>query len=415
MLTAFQVLDSRGVPAVCAVLTTKNGTFTATVPSGTSSGKFEAHELRDGGRAFSGNGVLNACRNAELLAKKLPKLAYCRQAELDSKLISLDGTTNKTRFGANALLAISLVSAKAAAAEENQPLFSYFASLAKARSFIPLPMATVIDGGKHAGNGLSPQEFMLVPVKFSTFEQCTQSVAEIYASLRQLLLKKFGVNATNVGLEGGFAPPLKKTTDALELLESAINAAGYSGRVKIALDCAASEFYNAKTKKYNYEGRRINREKLAEGYLRLISEFSIVSIEDPFHEEDFNAFAEFTANAKNTKIAVVGDDLLTTNSARITAAILQGSCNALLLKPNQIGTITETIHAAEMAKHAGWKVIASHRSGDSEDVFLVDLAVGLGCEAAKIGAPCRGERTSKYNRLLFIEKFHKVKLAKWVY
>ncbi len=411
-LHAFQVLDSRGVPTVCAVLTTKKGTFTATVPSGTSSGKYEALELRDSGRAFGGKGVLKACRNAENISKKLPIASYLNQADLDSKLIKFDGTANKTWFGANALLAISLVSAKAAAVESNHQLFSYFASLSNCKPQLPLPMATVIDGGKHAGNNLSLQELMLVPTKFNTFAAATQAVAETYAALRGLLLKKFGVNATNVGLEGGFAPPLKKTTSVLELLEAAIDAAGYSGKVKIALDCAASEFYNEKAKRYSYEGKTLTSRKLTEIYFDLLDAFPIVSIEDPFAEEDWSAFSQFTA-AVGKKVKVVGDDLLTTNTSRITSGVLTAACNALLLKPNQIGTITETLEAAELARNAGWAVIASHRSGDSEDTFLADLAVGLGCQAAKIGAPCRSERTAKYNRLLFIEKFHKVKLAKW--
>ena len=410
-LTSLQVLDSRGIPTVCAVLRTKNGLFTATVPSGTSSGKNEAIELRDSRKAFNGKGVSKAVQNVQKVAKSLPENFYVDQAKLDTTLLTLDNTANKQRLGANALLAISLVASKAAAAENNEPLFAYFNRIANTKSQIPIPFSVVIDGGRHAGNDLRFQEFMLVPTGFSSFEKCTQAIVETYVELRRLLYKKFGVTATNVGQEGGFAAPLSKTTAALDLLETATHNAGYGNKIKIALDCAASEFYNSKTNTYNYEGKNISAEKLSEVYYALIEDYPIISIEDPFHQEDFTTFSSFT---KNCKITVVGDDLLTTNPTRIIKGILNNSCNALLLKPNQIGTITETLEAAELARNAGWKVIASHRAGDSEDTFLAHLAVGLGCEAAKIGAPCRGERTSKYNKLLFIERFHKLKLAKWV-
>ncbi|MDP3742375.1 MAG: enolase C-terminal domain-like protein [Candidatus Micrarchaeota archaeon] len=408
-LTAFQALDSRGVPTICAVLKIKNGTFTATVPSGTTTGKNEAVELRDGGKSFNGKGVSKAVQNVQDIAKKLPK-DYSQDA-VDNFLISLDATENKSKLGANTTLAISLVIAKANAAENNEPLFSYFSKLSRQTAKIPLPMACIASGDKHSGKCVSIQEFMLLPVKFSTFSACTQAIAEIYYELGKLTAKKTK-EALFTDMEGGIVLPFTKAQPTLELITNAIDRAGYSGKVKLALDCAASEFYNEKTKIYNYEGRKLSSDKLSGVYFDLMRDFSIVSIEDPFHEEDFAAFAEFTKKTK-PNITVVGDDLLTTNSTRITRAVLQGSCNALLLKPNQIGTVTETLEAAEMARNAGWKVIASHRSGDSEDPFLADLATGLACDAAKIGGPSRGERTAKYNRLLYLEKFHKLKLAKW--
>ncbi|MFH0713489.1 MAG: enolase [Candidatus Micrarchaeota archaeon] len=408
-LNAFQVLDSRGIPTICAVLKNETGIFTATVPSGTSSGKFEAVELRDGGKPFKGKGVTKAIQNVSEIAKKLPSRIYKDQQKLDKLLISLDGTPNKGKLGGNALLAVSLVCAKAAAAENKQQLFEYLSTLSKNTPTLPIPTPTVIDGGKHGGNRLSTQEFLLFPTKFSTFADCTTAVAEIYMELQALILKKFGISATNVGLEGGFAPPLGKTPAALDLISTAIERAGYAGIVRLGLDVAASEFYNEKTKKYNFEGRQLSTEQLVEEYLKLITEYKIISIEDPFDQEDWKGFTQLT---KQSKIQVVGDDLLVTNPARIKQGIAKQAVNSLLLKPNQIGTISETLAAAKLARSAGWTVFASHRSGDTEDTFLCDVAAGLACEFAKLGAPCRSERTSKYNRFLYLEKFHKVKLAK---
>lgn len=408
-LNAFQVLDSRGIPTVCAVLKNDTGVFTATVPSGTSSGKFEAVELRDGEKAFKGKGVTRAVQNISEIAKKLPPGVYKDQQQLDKLLISLDGTPNKGKLGGNALLAVSLVCAKAAAAENKQQLFEYISSITKTKPTLPVPTPTIIDGGKHGGNKLSTQEFLLFPTGFSTFFDCTVAVAEIYMELQALILKKFGVTATNVGLEGGFAPPLKQTFTALDLISTSIEKAGYSRKVHLGLDVAASEFYNESTKKYNFEGKQLSTVQLVEEYLKLIAEFKIVSIEDPFDQEDWVGFAHLT---KQSKIQVVGDDLLVTNPARIKTGIAKRAVNSLLLKPNQIGTISETLDAAKLARSAGWAVFASHRSGDSEDTFLCDVAAALRCEYAKIGAPCRGERTSKYNRFLYLEKFYGVKLAK---
>ncbi len=408
-LNCLQVLDSRGIPTVCAVLTTKNGTFTATVPSGTSTGKNEALELRDGGKPFNGNGVQKAVENVKKIAKHLPKNFYLNQTALDATLLHLDGTPNKSKLGANTVLAISLVAAKAAAAEKNKPLFSYFSSFTGKTPKLPIPTPTIIDGGKHGANKLSFQEFLLFPLKFSTFEQCTCAVVEVYTTLTSMLEKKFGKFATAVGLEGGESPPFSKSIDALLLIEKVIEKSGYAGRVKIGLDCAASEFYNYKTKKYNFEGKSLSPEQLCIVYRKLIDDFDIVSIEDPFEQEDWYSFSHFT---RESGIQVVGDDLLTTNPTRIINGIFIGACNSLLLKPNQIGTLTEAFEAAQLARDAGWNVFASHRAGDSEDTSLADLAVGLGCEFAKIGAPTRGERTSKYNRLLFLEKFYNLKLSK---
>ncbi len=411
MLSAFQALDSRSVPTVCAVLKVKKQIYTAIIPSGTTTGKNEAVELRDNRREFRGKGVLTACKNVELIAKKLPSNFYRNQQVLDNHLIALDGTSNKAKLGANALLSISLVAAKAAAAEKNLPLFSYFSQLSNNTPTLPLPLALVASGNKHGGNCTSFQEFMLLPVKFKTFAKCVQAVVEIYQTLGDIVKKKTHVFPP-VDLEEGLILPTTQARPTLELVMQAIERAGYNKKVKLALDCAASEFYNEKTKKYNFEGKQLTSEKFTNVYFDLIEDFPIVSIEDPFDQEGWQAFSEFT---RQTKVKVVGDDLLTTNPSRIIKGILSNACNVLLLKPNQIGTISETIESAQLARSANWSVIASHRSGDSEDTFLVDLAVGLGCEAAKIGGPARGERTSKYNRLLFIEKFHKIKLSKWVF
>ncbi len=419
MLTSFQTLDSRGIPTLTAVLKTSNGTFTATVPSGTSSGDFEAVELRDGGKPFNGKGVSKACHNVDLIAKQVeskPKL-YLNQQELDATLLRLDGTPNKAKLGANTPLAISLVAAKAATVEKNLELFQYFSQLSHnprspAPLHLPVPMSNLINGGKHGATNTAIQEFMVVPLGFNSFFDCVRAVTEIDFALRELIIKKFGAGGTSVGYEGGFTPHAKSSVQVLELIQTAIDDAGYSKKVKLALDCAASEFYNSKTKKYNFEGKMLSAEKLSDRYFSMLDDFEIVSIEDPFDQNDWQSFSAFTSAFKPQHLQVVGDDLLVTNSARIMRGVMSDACNAVILKPNQIGTVTETIEAAQIAQTADWNLVASHRSGDSEDSFLADMAVGLGCQFAKIGAPCRGERTAKYNRLLMIEKLYGFKLVK---
>ncbi len=415
-LFAFQTLDSRGIPTITAVLKTKTNTFTATVPAGTSSGVFEAVELRDGGKAFNGKGVSKACHNISRIAEKLNlSTFYLNQEKLDSFLLAIDSTPNKSKLGANTLLAISLVAAKAAAAQKNLELFQYISQLAHSAPNamrLPIPMSNLINGGKHGAANTAIQEFMVVPIGAKSFFECVELVTEIDFALRELIIKKFGAGGTSVGYEGGFTPHVKSSIQALELIQSVIDRAGHSKKVKLALDCAASEFYNSKTSKYNFEGKPLSSSKLTDVYLSLMHDFDIFSIEDPFDQNDWHSFTEFTSVAKKQHTQVVGDDLLVTNSGRIMRGVISEACNAVILKPNQIGTVTETIEAAQIAQAANWNLVASHRSGDSEDSFLADFAVGLDCQFAKIGAPARGERTAKYNRLLMIEELYGLKLAK---
>lgn len=399
-IKAREILDSRGNPTLEVDLFTKQTCQSASVPSGASTGKHEAVELRDGGKRYLGKGVQKAIRNVEQKISPLLKGIDCHeQQKIDKMMIRKDGTKDKIKLGANAILGVSLAAARAANAEKKKFLFQYLHGLANVnrKPSIPRPFFNVINGGKHAGNKLAFQEFMIAP-KAGSFAEALCMGSEVYHVLKEVIEQKYGKEAINVGDEGGFAPSLKRAEEALELLQEAIQKAGYKGKVEIAMDCAASEFY--KKGKYVLH-TKMSKNNLLEYYLHLIRKYPIISIEDPFEQEDFASFAELR---RKSKIQIVGDDLTVTNVGRIKKAIKNNSCNCLLLKVNQIGTLTEALDAVKLAYENGWKVMVSHRSGETEDTFIADLAVAIGCGMIKAGAPCRGERIAKYNRLLRIEE-----------
>ena len=399
------VLDSRGNPTVEAdVATTGGGWGTAAVPAGASKGAHEALELREGGKRFQGKGVEKAVANVnEVIAKRVVGMDARDQAGVDRAMIELDGTPNKSRLGANAILAVSLATAKAAASTYGMPLFEYLGG--KLARVLPTPLMNVINGGKHAGNELSIQEFMIVPVGADRFSEALRVACEVYYSLREVLLSRYGKSAVNVGDEGGFAPPMRESREALNALVEAIKRAGYEpgSDVALAIDAAASNFHSGG--RYRIDGRELARDELIDYYLELVSEYPIVSVEDPLEEEDFEGFRTVTEKLRARRVQVVGDDIFVTNVKRLAKGIELGAASALLLKVNQIGTLTEAIEAAFMAMGSGWSVIVSHRSGETEDTTIAHLAVALNCGQIKTGAPARGERTAKYNELLRIEEY----------
>lgn len=394
-----QVLDSRGNPTVEAeVFSENNNSASAIVPSGASTGTHEAIELRDEEKAYSGKGVLKAIANIEKISKLLSGKSISNHKELDFLMLQLDGTENKSRLGANAILAVSMACARLGAIENKKRLFEYLQTITGRELSLPVPFMNIINGGLHADNKLDFQEYMLVPIG-ETFSESLMIGVEVYHELKKVL-KKQGLS-TGVGDEGGFAPDLSSPEEPLKLIMQAAKNLGYENKVKLALDVAASDIY--KNGKYVVEGKELTTDELSDLYGNLIKNYPIVSIEDPFDEEDFKAFASFTKKY-GSKIRVVGDDLLVTNSERIKQALDVSACNTLLLKVNQIGTITEALEAAKYAFRYDWGVMVSHRSGETEDSFIADLAVALGCGMIKTGAPCRGERTAKYNQLLRIEE-----------
>ncbi|MBI2137393.1 phosphopyruvate hydratase [Candidatus Woesearchaeota archaeon] len=400
-VAAREILDSRGNPTVECDIYTTTGFGRAAVPSGASTGKFEAHELRDGGRRYGGLGVSEAVRNANTTIAKLITGMDCREQEkIDHAMAEKDGTEDKSILGANTMLAASLAAARAAASTSKLPLYRHLASITGEKLLMPVPFSNVINGGKHAAGGLKIQEFMIAPEKFRTFSEALAAASETYHELKAAIASKYGSKYTTTGDEGGFAPPLANAEEALQLLEKATQARGYQNRIKFAIDAAASEFYEQKTGKYMLE-KEYTAGELTDYYLNIIKSYKITSLEDPFQQEDFNTFAELTAKSG---IQIVGDDLLATNSARIQTAAKLKACNCLLLKPNQIGTLTEAIAAAKLAAKNRWKTMVSHRSGETEDTFIADLSVALGCGQIKTGAPARTERTAKYNQLLRIEE-----------
>ena len=407
-----EVLDSRGNPTVETWLFSDKAVATTIVPSGASTGIHEALELRDHDmNRYFGKGVLKAVNNVMLLGKELIGMDPSHQKEIDEKLIKLDGTPNKSKYGANAILGLSMTSAVLAAGNARKEVFDYLGELiwgskAMEKMKIPTPFANILNGGKHAGNGLSIQEFMVAPVNEPDFKEKVRIISEIYHELKRVITKKYGKDATNVGDEGGFAPPLNKTREALDLIIEAIEKLNYQDKVGIAFDAAASDFYNKEDQTYFIDGEKLSRDELLEYYVKLLKEYKqIISIEDPFDEDDFEGFAKLLPRIGNVEL--VTDDLTVTNIERIKKAIEMKAGNALLLKPNQIGTLTETINAAKLALENGWRVMVSHRSGETEDTFIADLAIALGSGQAKIGAPCRGERTAKYNRLLRVDEWFK--------
>ncbi|MFP4111932.1 MAG: phosphopyruvate hydratase [Candidatus Woesearchaeota archaeon] len=392
-IKAREVLDSRGNPTVEVEVYTEEGMGRAIVPSGASTGEYEALELRDKDDRFHGKGVQKACANVQEIAKELIGMDVTAQKEIDKKMLELDGTDNKSKYGANALLGISMAVARAAADSKKIPLYKYLGNDSKR---LPIPFCNIINGGKHAGGKLEMQEFMIAPIKAESFKEAARMASEIYQTLKGILKKKYGASAVNVGDEGGFAPPIDKAEDALDLITQAIKESGYEGKVKIAMDPAASEFYHDKT----YLREKLPREEIIAYYNKLSDEYPIISIEDPFDQDDFESYEGIM---KDTKIQIVGDDLLVTNTKRIQMALDKGLCNALLLKVNQIGTLTEAMDAAKLAMDNDWHVMVSHRSGETEDPFIADLAVALGTGQIKLGAPCRADRTAKFNQLIRIE------------
>jgi len=395
---ARQILDSRGNPTLSVRVDAGHFSGVAAVPSGASVGLYEAVELRDNLKPFHGEGVSMAVGNVNtVLAKKVIGKDVLNQSSVDEVLNTIDGTENKSRLGANSILGISLAVARCAAVARNKPLYSSLGS----GTVLPIPFSNIINGGKHAEGNLKVQEFMIAPVKAKSFTEATQMVAEVYQALKEIILNKYGKSATLVGDEGGFSPPVYDPHDAITLLLRAIEECGYQDQVKLALDAAASEFYDRKVQKYAIETKKLlSREELMEYYLNLLKLYPIISIEDPFDQDDFHTYQEFVQKAK---VQVVGDDLLATNPERVKNAASQKLCNALLLKVNQIGTLSEALAAADLAFKQKWKVMVSHRSGETEDSFIADLAVALNCGQIKLGAPCRGERIAKFNRLLEIE------------
>ncbi|MDP3733628.1 MAG: phosphopyruvate hydratase [Nanoarchaeota archaeon] len=399
-IKAREILDSRGYPTIEATVYTKNGKGVASVPAGASTGKYEALELRDGGKQYSGKGVQKAVHTiTHIIAPALVGKDCRRQREIDSLMLQLDGTETKRKLGANAILAVSIACTRAAAKAQQRCLFDYLQILTGRKCTIPRPYVNIINGGRHADTYLDIQEYMVVP-RLKTFRNNIRAASEIYHTLQQQLQKKYGKGATTVGDEGGFAPlAVTKTTQALDMITTAIARSGYTGKVDLALDCAASEFF--RKGKYHLDGKAMTAGQLQKYYRALITKYKIISIEDPFEQNDFASFARLR---QESGIQIVGDDITVTNPKRIAMAVRHGSCNCLLLKVNQIGTVTEALDAVRLAFKNNWKVMVSHRSGETEDTFIADLAVALGCGQIKAGAPCRGERIVKYNRLLKIEQ-----------
>ncbi|KPI95597.1 Enolase [Papilio machaon] len=411
-IKARQIFDSRGNPTVEVDLVTELGLFRAAVPSGASTGVHEALELRDNVKSeYHGKGVLTAIKNInDIIAPELLKQTFevTQQKEIDQFMITLDGTENKSKLGANAILGVSLAVAKAGAAKKGVPLYKHLADLAgNSNIVLPVPAFNVINGGSHAGNKLAMQEFMILPTGASSFSEAMRMGSEIYHHLKKIIKEKFGLDSTAVGDEGGFAPNIQNNKDALFLIQDAIKQAGYTGKIEIGMDVAASEFFKNGTYDLDFKNPKSNpadylsSEKLAEVYLDFIKEFPMVSIEDPFDQDDWSAWTNLTSR---TPIQIVGDDLTVTNPKRIATAVEKKACNCLLLKVNQIGSVTESINAHLLAKQNGWGTMVSHRSGETEDTFIADLVVGLSTGQIKTGAPCRSERLAKYNQILRIEE-----------
>ncbi|KPP59516.1 beta-enolase-like, partial [Scleropages formosus] len=446
---AREILDSRGNPTVEVDLYTAKGLFRAAVPSGASTGVHEALELRDGDKArFLGKGTLKAMEHVNKdIAPKLiekgsesssflsllirrcscpskQKFSVVEQEKIDQFMLELDGTENKSKFGANAILGVSLAVCKAGAAEKGVPLYRHIADLAGHKDVIlPVPAFNVINGGSHAGNKLAMQEFMILPVGAANFHEAMRIGAEVYHNLKGVIKAKYGKDATNVGDEGGFAPNILENNEALELLKTAIEKAGYPDKVIIGMDVAASEFYRGGKYDLDFKSpddpsRYISGEQLGELYKSFVKNYPVQSIEDPFDQDDWGHWAKFT---DSVGIQVVGDDLTVTNPKRIQQAVEKKACNCLLLKVNQIGSVTESIKACKLAQSNGWGVMVSHRSGETEDTFISDLVVGLctgqkplsvdesphyllSAPKIKTGAPCRSERLAKYNQLMRIEE-----------
>jgi enolase len=400
---ARQILDSRGNPTVEVEVTLRSGgRGRAAVPSGASTGEFEATELRDGGERWQGKGVSHAVGNVNgEIAERLAGFEAADQEGLDAALIDLDGTPNKSRLGANAILGVSLGVAQAAAAEEGLPLWRYLGG--ESMRVLPVPMMNVLNGGAHADNKVDFQEFMVVPYGAGSFSECLRMGAEVFHALKGTLHRR-GLGTT-VGDEGGFAPDLSSNEEALEVLLEGIEAAGYTpGQdLGIALDPATSELYSGGAYVLEHEGRRLSAGELTDYWADLASRYPIVSIEDGMDEEDWEGWKTLTERL-GASLQLVGDDIFVTNTERLRRGIEMGVGNSILIKVNQIGTLTETLQAIAMAREAGYTAVMSHRSGETEDVTIADLAVASGCGQIKAGAPSRSDRVAKYNQLLRIEE-----------
>ncbi len=400
---ARQVLDSRGNPTVEVELSVRSGAWgRAAVPSGASTGEFEATELRDGGSDWMGKGVTRAVDNVNgEIATAVRGQDAASQSSLDRMLISLDGTPNKSRLGANAILAVSLAAAHASAAEERLPLWRYLGG--ETAHILPVPMMNVLNGGVHADNAVDFQEFMIVPVGGGSFSEALRIGAEVFHNLKATLHE--GGYGTTVGDEGGFAPDLESNEQALELLVAAIRTAGYvpGEQVAIAMDPAVSELYTENGYELAHESRTLSSSELADYWAELLDRYPIISLEDGMDQEDWDGWANLTDRIGD-RVQLIGDDLFVTNTQRLKRGIDAGVANSILIKVNQIGTLTETFAAIRMAREAGYTSVMSHRSGETEDVTIADLAVATGCGQIKTGAPSRSDRVAKYNQLLRIEE-----------
>ena len=404
-ISALQMLDSRGNPTIKVYVTTISGACgTALVPSGASTGEHEAHELRDGEEKYNGQGVLKAIENieGEISDLLVGNFSVTEQRKIDNAMIELDGTENKSRLGANAILGVSLAVAKAAADYYEQPLYQYIGGMSS--FLLPTPMMNILNGGAHAKNSLDFQEFMIMPVGACCIAEAVRMGSEIFHSLKKVLAQK-GLS-TAVGDEGGFAPDVNSCEEALDLISTAVENAGYSlGKdVYLALDAASSEFYNKDDKLYHLvgENKSLTADKMISFYEELCKNYPIISIEDALQENDFENTARLTDELGN-KIQLVGDDLFVTNVKRLEMGIKKGAANSILIKPNQIGTLSETIDAILTAKRANYTAVMSHRSGETEDTTIADIAVALNMGQIKTGSLSRSERTAKYNRLIEIE------------
>ena len=398
---AREILDSRGNPTVEVEVTLDNGSIgRAAVPSGASTGAFEAAELRDGGKRYLGKGVLTAVKNVnEKLAPIVIGSNTEDQRNLDEQMIKLDGTKNKSNLGANAILGVSLAAARAGANSANQSLFKFIGG-SDAKT-LPVPMMNILNGGAHADTNVDIQEFMVAPIGAQTFKESLRWGAEIYHSLKSVLKKK-GL-ATSIGDEGGFAPNLASNRAALDLILEAVDLAGFKAgsEIALAMDVAATEFFDNGS--YKFEGKQLTSDQMITYYSELVSTYPLVSIEDPLDEDDWDGWAKLTAQLGD-KVQIVGDDLFVTNPERLLRGIESKTANALLVKVNQIGTLTETIDAVNLAHKNSYRSMMSHRSGETEDTTIADLAVALNCGQIKTGAPARSERVAKYNQLLRIEE-----------
>ncbi|MEY3515754.1 MAG: hypothetical protein RLY38_906 [Actinomycetota bacterium] len=400
-VTAREILDSRGNPTVEVEIGLSDGTLArAGVPSGASTGAFEAHELRDGEKRYGGKGVLKAVKAIESeIAHKVKGLESTEQRKIDQIMIDLDGTPTKSKLGANAILGVSLAVARASAASANESLFRYLGG--KDANLLPVPMMNILNGGAHADTDVEIQEFMIAPIGFKTFSDALQAGVEVYHALKTVLKSK--KLATGLGDEGGFAPQLPNNRAALDLILEAIAKAGFKSgeEIALALDVAATEFY--KDGKYSFEGEARTSEWMADYYSKLVSDYPLVSIEDGMNEEDWAGWKHLT-DVVGSKVQLVGDDLFVTNPTRLQRGISESTANALLVKVNQIGSLTETLDAVKLAQENKFATMMSHRSGETEDTTIADLAVATKGGQIKTGAPARGERVAKYNQLLRIEK-----------